>query len=155
MLQYFFPVAMFFLFACSSTDAKANNKNSFLFPINAIADTSKPVKTAAKNNASTSWDVFWKDFTIAINTKDTTKIAALTSKDFYDGGGSTIQQWLQSDVYANDKTFAAFNALLKKGVKNFKRFDSSPYKATGKNKSGDLFFEYKKGKWLFGGIVGD
>lgn len=155
MSQHFFSVALIFLLVVSSTASAACKKISRLTAISFIPDTSKPIKPAAKSNASTSWDFFWKDFITAINAKDTGKIAALTTKDFYDGGGSTIQQWLQSDVYANDKTVAAFNSLLKKGTKNFKGFDGSPYKATGKNKPSDLFFEYKKGKWLFGGLVGD
>ena len=100
-------------------------------------------------------EYFWKDFTAAVGAKDKKKIAALTSPQFYDGGGATVEQWLDAEVFASDKTFTHFKNLLKKPVKNFKGFDGNPYKATGKNVPGDLFFEYKKGQWLFGGMVGD
>jgi len=109
----------------------------------------------AKTTAAAKWNPFWKAFTEAFQAKDKNKIAALTSPQFYDGGGATIEQWLDAEVFANDKTYTHFMALLKKPVNSFKGFDGSPYKATGKNKSGDLFFEYKKGQWLFGGMVGD
>jgi len=120
-----------------------------------VIDTTKPVTASPGNSAENKWAAFWKTFTAAVERHDTATIAGLTSVNFYDGGGSTIQQWLQADVYASDKTLARVKGILQKGVKNFKGFDPGPYKATGKNKSGDLFFEYKKGKWLFGGIVGD
>ena len=110
---------------------------------------------AANNNAAAKWPVFWKNFTGAINTRDKISIAKLSSPEFYDGGGSTIDQWLDAEVFTNEKNLAHFKATLGRPVKTFKGFDGSPYKATGKNKPGDLFFEYKKGQWLFGGMVGD
>jgi len=118
-------------------------------------DTTKPGASSTKDNPEMKWVAFWKTFTTAIDTRDTATIARLSSANFYDGGGSTIQQWLQSDVYASDKTLARFKNILQKGVHPFKGFEPGPYKATGKNRSGDYFFEYKKGRWLFGGVVGD
>ncbi len=127
--------------------------------IMALAQTGSVVAQHAavnkKTGAEASWTVFWKTFTAAVDTHDTAAIAQLTSPNFYDGGGSTVQEWLQSDVYASEKKLAAFKDILQKGVNNFKGFEPGPYKATGKNKTGDLFFAYKKGRWLFGGVVGD
>jgi hypothetical protein len=102
----------------------------------------------------TKWTIFWKEFTTAIYAKDKNKIATLTSKDFYDGGGGTVIEWLDAEVFRNDQSFKTFKAKLAKGAKSYKGF-GAPYKATGQNKSGDLFFEYKSGNWLFGGLVGD
>ena len=127
----------------------------------AIAFNESPACTIKKqipSNKTTTdekWDIFWKDFTTAIYEKDKKRIAELTSKDFYDGGGGTVQEWLDAEVFLTEETFTAFKNTLKKGVKDFKGYDGNPYKATGKNKSGDLFFEYKNNQWLFGGIVGD
>jgi hypothetical protein len=101
------------------------------------------------------WVIFWKNFISAIDTKDKVIIAGLTAKDFYDGGGGTVEQWLDSEVFRTDETFADFRNKLRKGVNDFKGFDGKPYKATGRNKSGELFFEYKNNQWLFGGLVGD
>jgi len=109
----------------------------------------------SKTAAAAKWNTFWKAFTEAFQAKDKKRLVALTSPQFYDGGGATIDQWLDGEVFGNEKTYAHFVALLKKPVTSFKGFDSNPYKATGKNKSGDLFFEYRKGQWLFGGMVGD
>jgi hypothetical protein len=115
----------------------------------------KQIPNFKKGIKDEKWDIFWKDFTTAIYAKDKKRIAELTSKDFYDGGGGTVLEWLDAEVFLNDETFTAFKNILKKGVKDFKGYDGNPYKATGKNKSGDLFFEYKNNQWLFGGIVGD
>ena len=120
-----------------------------------FADVEKQTPGIQQTPKDEKWDIYWKDFTTAIYAKDKKRIAELTSKDFYDGGGGTVEQWLDSEVFLNDKTFTAFKDILKKGVKDFKGYDGNPYKATGKNKSGDLFFEYKNTQWLFGGIVGD
>jgi len=128
-------------------------KNSFYSPY--VDTTKKKNSTLKKSNKEEKWDIFWKEFNSAITTKDKTKIAELTSKEFYDGGGSTIQEWLESEVFASETKLNAFKNILKKGTKNYKGFDNNPYKATGRNKSGDLFFEYKNNKWLFGGVVGD
>ena len=119
------------------------------------ADTTAPHLKNKNNHIEAAWNVFWKNFTSDIEGKDTAKIAVLTSGDFYDGGGGTVQQWLQSDVFVNEKTFTRYKNLLKKGATIFKVYEGNPYRATGKNRSGDLFFEYKKGQWLFGGMVGD
>ncbi|MFT3911674.1 MAG: hypothetical protein QM737_19785 [Ferruginibacter sp.] len=108
-----------------------------------------------KMSREEKWTIYWKAFTTAINTKDKKSIAALTSKDFYDGGGGTVEQWLDGEVFVNEKQFNLYKTILKKGAKSFKNEGGGPYKATGKNDSGDLFFEYKNSQWLFGGVVGD
>jgi hypothetical protein len=108
-----------------------------------------------KNTREEKWAIFWKDFTNAILTKNKKRIAELVSKDFFDGGGSTLEQWLDSDVYFDTKHFNAIKLKLAKGVRSFKNEGYGPYKATGKNDIGDLFFQYKNGNWEFGGLVGD
>lgn len=107
-----------------------------------------------KNSKEEKWTIFWKAFTTAANNKDSKKIAELTSKDFYSGGGGTVTEWLESEVFT-DHYYADFKNTLKKGARSFKREGYTAFKATGKGRSGDLFFEYKKGEWLFGGVVGD
>ena len=124
-------------------------------PVNTTNILTDTIKKKNVNSKNEQWNVFWKSFTTAIYAKDKNRIAELTSKDFYDGGGGTVQQWLDAEVFINDKKFTAFKNILKTGTRNFKGYDGHPYKATGKNRSGDLFFEYKNDQWLFGGIVGD
>ncbi|MEP7163054.1 MAG: hypothetical protein ABI741_00090 [Ferruginibacter sp.] len=122
----------------------------------ALNDTIKKQNAGIKKTGKEeSWVVFWKAFTAAMNAKDKSRVAALTSKDFYDGGGGTVEAWLDAEVFSSDKRFIDFKNMLKKGVKNFKGYEGHPYKATGKNRSGDLFFEFKNKQWLFGGLVGD
>jgi len=124
--------------------------------INQWQDTGKkkPVLFKKALSKEGKWNSFWKDFTEAINSKNKSRIIELTAKDFYDGGGGTVDYWMDSDVYSNEKRFNFYKALLKKGAKNFKG-EGLLYKATGKNDAGDLFFEYKNEQWLFGGIVAD
>jgi hypothetical protein len=51
----------------------------------------------------------------------------LTSKDFFDGGGGgTIQEWLDAEVFFNDQHFNDFKKMLKKGVHNFKNEEGCP-----------------------------
>lgn len=143
-------IAVCFGHAAAPCDVyKPSYKNIF------TTDTIAPHLKNKNNHIEDAWNVFLKNFTAGIDGKDTAKIAALTSGDFYDGGGGTVQQWLQSEVFLNEKTFTRYKNLLKKGAAIFKGSDGTPYRATGKNRSGDLFFEYKKGQWLFGGMVGD
>ncbi len=122
-------------------------------------DAAKPLplnpQAPGVNKAAAKWAVFWRNFTAAAYRKDKITIAALTSPEFYDGGGATVTQWLDAEVFSNEKTFQHFKSILKKPVKSFNGFNKNPYKATGKNKPGDLFFEYKNDWWLFGGMVGD
>ncbi|MEO8770405.1 MAG: hypothetical protein ABI402_09985 [Ferruginibacter sp.] len=108
-----------------------------------------------KNTREEKWTLFWKDFTNAITSKNKKRIAELVSKDFFDGGGSTLEQWLDNDVYFDNKHFNAIKLKLAKGAKSFNSYGYGPYKATGKNNIGDLFFQYKNGNWEFGGLVGD
>ena len=108
-----------------------------------------------KNTREEKWTIFWKDFTTAIITKNKKRVAELVSKDFFDGGGSTLEQWLDSDVYFDSKHFNVIKLKLAKGARSFNNGNYAPYKATGKNDIGDLFFQYKNGSWEFGGIVGD
>ncbi len=110
-----------------------------------------PVK---KENREEKWMRFWKAFMSAVNNKDIKQITALTSKDFYDGGGGTVKEWLEFEVFFSDQHFSEFKFSLKKGARKFKD-EGENYKATGKNDSGDLFFEYKNEQWYFGGVVGD
>lgn len=141
------------LYFCVLIQVNHAGVNPVNFPLS--SDTAHPGTAIKKTTPEAKWTIFWNTFTAAIDARDTAVVAQLTSPNFYDGGGSTIQQWLQSDVYASEKTLTAFKSVLRKGVKNYKGFDPGPYKATGKNTSGDYFFEYKKGQWLFGGVVGD
>ena len=116
-------------------------------------DTQSKIKSDDKEE---KWGFFWESFKEEVYAKDIKQIANLTSKDFFDGGGGyTIQEWLNQVVFTNNDNFIEFKKTLQGGVKDFKKQDGSLYKATGKSESGDLYFEFENGKWVFGGVVGD
>jgi len=151
-MRYFLFILTATIFFTSFGKAEVFYKIEIKNANSILNDTSKKKNLESKDE---KWNIFWKSFKTAVNKKDKNRIAELTSKDFNDGGGGTVQQWLDAEVFLNDITFMKFINTVNKGTKYFKGFDGNPYKATGKNKSGDLFFEYKNNQWLFGGLVGD
>lgn len=147
MLRSIFTLATLILITNIATADDGFNKNKMAKPV-------RIHKNITGSSKEEKWNSFWKNFINAVNTKDKKRIAELTSKDFYDGGGGTVHEWLEMEVFFSDKHFSAFKSALLKGAKKFKGLGDS-YKATGKNNSGDLFFEYKNEQWVFGGVVGD
>ena len=150
MAHFIFSFISVLIFSAHTLGSNVLNDKRYLRSVYSVNDTSH--KKMAREE---KWTIYWKAFTTAINTKDKKTIAALTSKDFYDGGGGTVEQWLDGEIFVNEKKFNHFKMILNKGTKSFKNEGGGPYKATGKNSSGDLFFEYKNNEWLFGGIAGD
>ncbi|MEO6315918.1 MAG: hypothetical protein ABIU63_16695 [Chitinophagaceae bacterium] len=149
-MRFSFVFYMLVLTGTAATAAPVAARSYPSYNLRHATDTARPGNTRAAR-----WTVFWNTFNAAINAKDTAAISRSTSGDFYDGGGGTVVQWLQTEVFATEKTLTAFRQKLRKGVKNFKCYEGHPCKATGRNTSGDLFFEYTNGGWLFGGLVGD
>lgn len=99
------------------------------------------------------WKLFWGNFKTAFSEKAKSKIKEMTAPDFFDGGGGgSVDEWLENIAFAN-----AYNEIkisLAEGVKKVANEDGTYYKVTGQGDYGDLYFEYK-GKWVFGGVVGD
>ena len=119
--------------------------------------TSQEIKSNKAKTKEEKWEDFFRKFKEAFAAKDKAQIVALTSQVFFDGGGgATITEWLDSTAFVNSQNFNHYKKILNNGVKNFKNPDTGDiYKATGKSEYLDLYFEYKGGKWFFGGVVGD
>ena len=142
------------------TTFKTNTDNSLLNDASKSTNnkSNTSVTTAEKIELSKEdkWEMFWTNFKSAIENKEKAKVKSLTSNDFFDGGGgSTILEWLESSVYSSNEDFDNFKIVLYSGVKTFRSPDGKAYKATGNGEMGNLYFDYKNGKWLFGGVVGD
>jgi hypothetical protein len=95
-----------------------------------------------KANADARWGAFWSKFSSAVTNKDRRQFIALTAKDFTDGGGFTIQQWLGSEP----NTWASIRRSVRSGTKKYKGDPGDVMRIT---KDNSLIFEYKRGQWLF------
>ncbi len=98
---------------------------------------------------SEQWETFWKEFTTAIDKKDSDKLIQMMSNDFDDGGGGgTAQQWLNSIQQNNSWSYN------QKSVKAGTKIGSCdiPCRST---KDGYLLFEYRKNQWLWVGLGGE
>ena len=141
------------LFFCVSATALCFGQKNTTGP----KETSKEIKPNKRKTKEEKWEVFFPKFKQAFTAKDKAKIVAMTSLGFFDGGGGlTITEWLETVVFADNKEFNRCKKILNNGVHNFKNPNTGDiYKATGKGDYLDLYFEYIRGKWLFGGVVGD
>ena len=102
------------------------------------------------------WSKFYDEFIAAVNAKDKDKISRLAAQDFFDGsGGETINEWLDSIVFNDKNNYIEFKKMLNGKIKNVALKEGENEKATGNGNYGDLYFEYEKGQWKFGGIIGD
>lgn len=111
--------------------------------------------TTYKEKAN-DWSVFIEKFKEAVNTKDKAEIISLTSSDFFSGGsGLKISEWLDDVLFADSDSFIEYKRLLNSRIKEYKDETGKPYRATGNSSTGDLYFTFTNGKWMFGGIVGD
>jgi len=95
-----------------------------------------------KARADARWGPFWSKFSAAVSNKNRKQFIALTAKDFTDGGGFTINDWLGS----GPNTWASIRRSIRSGTKRYKGDPGDIMRITRNN---SLIFEYKRGQWLF------
>ena len=107
--------------------------------------------------AERSWPGFWRQFTTAINKKDTASLLRMMPSDFFDGGGGlTPKEWLSSiDENERSGSWRDLRRSMARGAKINRTWSAKgvPTKVTRDNA---YYFEFRKdGKWYFAGVVGD
>ena len=106
------------------------------------------------SNAEREWPTFWKTFKVAINAKDKARLQKMMPDDFFDGGGGmTAAEWLQY-IDENDRkgSWRDLRRSMAKGTRASKRQEKLPTRITVDNY---YYFEFRKGRWWFAGVVGD
>ena len=134
-----------------------NKQNAKITESQISNDTKTEVNSNKEKTKEEKWEIFWTDFKNSFNAKDKAKIAALTSKEFdcSNCSGSDIYAWLNEIAFFNNGNFNTIKKMLNGRVKNIKSKDFGDCKATGNGGSGEFYFIYKDGKWLFRAIMGD
>ena len=111
-------------------------------------DTSSVTQQPIQKSKEQLWDEYWTQFSKAVNQKDKTSMIELSLKGeaFFDGGGgSTASQWINS---ANNETWQYWQKAVNKGVKAFEKTKKI-------TKDEYMIFEFKNGKWVWTGVMGD
>jgi hypothetical protein len=112
--------------------------------------------TSVNVDANRRWVGFWRQFTVAIKKKDTDAIKKMMPEDFFDGGGGqTPSEWLRF-INENERngSWKDLQRSVATGTVNNRKWSSKgiPTKVT---KDNGYYFEFRKGRWYFAGVVGD
>jgi hypothetical protein len=111
----------------------------------ALANSSPAQSAVTKKAAAKSWNAFWTKFTQVVKTKNRKAFIALTTKDYKDAGGGTIEDWLSATPWSE------LRASVNKGTKKYSFEDGQVWRITGDEY---LLFVFEKGRWRFyGGLV--
>jgi hypothetical protein len=107
--------------------------------------------------AEGTWPSFWRQFTLAITTKDHAALLRMMPSDFFDGGGGlNPREWLKFiDANEPNGSWRALRKSMAGGAKLNPTWSAKgvPTKLTRDNA---YYFEFRKdGKWYFAGVVGD
>jgi len=107
-------------------------------------------------DANRRWVGFWRQFTVAINKKDTDAIRTMMYEDLSAGGGGlTPSEWLRFiDENERNGSWKDLQSSVAKGTVKNRNWTSKgiPTKVT---KDNSYYFEFRKGRWFFAGVVGD
>jgi hypothetical protein len=108
------------------------------------------------DSANQSWPAFWRTFTTAVKKKDKAAMMKVMPNDFFDGGGGlTPGEWLQYiDENEQNGSWKDLQRSFARGTKINRNWDNKgiPTKVT---KDNGYYFEFRKGRWYFAGVVGD
>jgi hypothetical protein len=112
--------------------------------------------TSVNADANRRWVGFWRQFTVAVNKKDRDAIKKMMPDDFFDGGGGlTPSEWLRFiDENERNGSWKDLQRSVATGTVKNRKWSSKgiPTKVTRDNR---YYFEFRKGRWLFAGVVGD
>jgi hypothetical protein len=108
-----------------------------------------PSVSYAQSSANKSWKPFWTQFSVAIKKNNHVTLKRMMSKDFFNGGGAVEgdprDDWLKS---MSGSFLRSHKNSIAKGTK-------SCGKSCRITKNDHLTFEYRNGRWLWTGIMGD
>jgi hypothetical protein len=105
--------------------------------------------------ASQTWPSFWRQFSVAINKRDTVALKRMMPDDFFDGGGGmTPGEWLK---YINENSrngsWRDLRRSVARGTMTKRSSKGVPTRVTWDN---GYYFEFRADKkWYFAGVVGD
>ena len=107
-------------------------------------------------SADRKWPGFWRQFSEAINKKDVATIRKMMPPDFFDGGGGgTPSEWLQFISDNEQKgSWRNLQRSIARGTVKHRKWSSKgiPTRVT---KDNGYYFEFRKDRWYFAGVVGD
>jgi hypothetical protein len=113
-------------------------------------------QTSTNADANKKWTVFWQQFSVAIKKKDVDAIRKTMPDDFFDGGGGmTPSEWL-SYINENERkgSWRDIQRSMAKGTVS-RKSQGSKGTPTRVTKDNAYYFEFRKGRWYFAGVVGD
>ena len=114
-----------------------------------------PAQNSSTQNAQRTWPAFWQAFSAAINKKDVAALRKMMPEDFFDGGGGmTPSEWLEF-INKNEAngSWRDLRSSVARGTKVSREWSKKlPTRVT---KDNGYYFEFRKGKWYFAGVVGD
>ena len=112
-------------------------------------------QNSSTQNAQRTGPAFWQKFSAAINKKDVTALRKMMPDDFFDGGGGmTPSEWLEF-INKNQKngSWRDLRRSVARGTKVSREWSKKlPTRVT---KDNGYYFEFRKDKWYFAGVVGD
>jgi len=123
-----------------------------------VVCSSSFARTPASINsiADQKWPSFWRQFSQAVNKKDGATLRKMMPADFFDGGGGlTPSEWLQ---FINDNerkgSWRDLQRSIARGTIRNRNWSSKgiPTRVT---KDNGYYFEFRKDRWYFAGVVGD
>lgn len=122
-----------------------------------VANATFSQSTASRiATAERSWPPFWSQFKMAINKKDHAALLRVMPSDFFDGGGGyNAKEWLKlMDENEQRGSWRDIKRSVAGGAKTHRAWSAKgmPTKVTRDN---GYYFEYRRGKWYFAGVVGD
>jgi len=106
------------------------------------------------DNGERAWSSFWSAFKVAIKAKDKARLLKMMPADFFDGGGGqTPTEWLQYiDENERKGSWRDIRRTMARGTRVSSRREKLPTRFTMDH---SYYFEFRKGKWWFAGVVGD
>ena len=106
--------------------------------------------------AERSWPAFWRQLTMAINKKDHAALLRVMPSDFFDGGGGyNAKEWLK--LMDENERLGSWRDIRRSiaGGARIHRAWTAKGRPTKVTRDNGYYFEYRRGKWYFAGVVGD
>jgi hypothetical protein len=124
----------------------ANEEASFL---SCHGSAFLPCTASAQSGADKSWNVYWTKFSLAIRKNNHVVLKQMMSKDFFNGGG-----YVEGDP--RDDCLKSMNGSFLRSHRNSVARGTKRCGTNCRITTNDhLTFEYRNGRWLWTGVMGD